>query len=106
MVSATHLDDLERLVQSRQKASPDTSYTAQLFAEGVPVCARKFGEEAVETIIAATTGSTDELVRESADLLYHWIVLLAARGVSADRVYDELARRAGTSGLDEKSTRR
>ena len=103
--SCTVIDDLYEVIASRRTADPSTSYTAQLMADGPAKCAQKIGEEAVEAAIAAVQNKHDELVRESADLLYHLLVLLAVQGVTPSEVYDELARRQGRSGLDEKASR-
>ncbi len=99
------LDGLAATIKARSGATPDHSWTATLLARGLPYCARKLGEEAVETIIAATTQDKAALVRESADLIYHWLVLLRAAGVEPGEVYAELARREGRSGLEEKASR-
>jgi len=107
--SAPGADILERLfrtIERRKGADPDASYTAKLLAEGTSKVAKKLGEEAMETIIAATTGTPPEIVRESADLLYHLLVLWAAAGVLPADVWSELARREGTSGLAEKASRK
>lgn len=96
---------LEKTVAERLGAAPASSYVASLAERGLPVIARKLGEEAVETVVAALSGSDDELVGEAADMLFHLTVLLAAKGVPLARVMDELERRAGTSGLDEKASR-
>lgn len=96
---------LEQTVTRRLSADPDSSYVASLNARGLPVIARKLGEEAVETVIAALSGSEDELVGEAADVLFHLTVLLAAKGVSLEKVMAELERREGTSGLEEKASR-
>ena len=103
------VDILERLfsmIESRTGGDPATSYTAKLLAEGKPKIAKKLGEEATETIIAATAGTPAEVARESADLLYHLLVLWAAAGVQPAEVWAELARREGTSGLAEKAARK
>jgi phosphoribosyl-ATP pyrophosphohydrolase len=100
---------LERLfstIQSRKGGDPGSSYTAKLLAEGMPKIAKKLGEEATETVIAATAGTPAEVARESADLLYHLLVLWAAAGVKPADVWAELARREGTSGLAEKAARK
>lgn len=102
---AAALARLHATIAARRDASPDTSYTARLLAGGPQRAAKKFGEEAVETVIAAVSGDPDALAAESADLLYHWLVLLAACGVAPDAVADELAAREGRSGLDEKAAR-
>ena len=101
-------DVLARLaatIQSRQGADPASSYTAKLLAGGPPLAAKKFGEEAVETIIAAMQGDKDAVAAESADVIYHWLVLLAASGVSLDEVAAKLEAREGTSGIEEKAGR-
>ena len=100
------LHRLEETIASRRAASPETSYVAKLNAKGLPKIAQKLGEEATEAVIAAVSGSNAELVGESADLLFHLLVLLGARGVSLDHVLAELDRREGLSGIDEKASRR
>lgn len=97
---------LYRLIASRKGADPNLSYTAKLFHEGRAGIAKKLGEEAVETIVAALKGKPDELVGESADLLYHLLVLWADAGVTPARVWRELARREGVPGLAEKRARK
>jgi phosphoribosyl-ATP pyrophosphohydrolase len=99
------LDKLYQTVASRRGADPQQSYTAKLIAEGVERCAKKFGEEAVETVLAAAVGDKAALVSESADTLYHLMVLWAACGVEPDEVYRTLASREGRSGLEEKASR-
>lgn len=102
----THpIDALFQTIASRKDGDADSSYTARLFQRGTPVIARKVGEEAVETVIEALSGSKRTLTAESADLLYHLLVLWADRGVDPQVVWDELSRRSGTSGLDEKASR-
>ena len=101
-------DTLERLaatIEARKGADPSTSYTAKLLSEGVERAAKKFGEEAVEAVIAAAQGDKDGLAAESADLIYHWLVLLARAGVSLDDVAAKLEAREGVSGLAEKASR-
>lgn len=109
MADTVHtVEILERLfsvIEGRKGADPATSYTAKLIAEGKPKIAKKLGEEATETVIAATAGTPAEVARESADLLYHLLVLWAAAGVKPAEVWAELARREGTSGLAEKAAR-
>lgn len=100
------LERLEQTIAARRSASPDASYVARLNAKGVPKIAQKLGEEATEAVIAAVSGSNEELVGESADLLFHLLVLLQARGVSLDHVMAELERREGLSGLEEKASRK
>ncbi len=99
------LKDLEKIVAERAKASPDESWTARLLAAGPERAAKKFGEEAIEAVIAAATGQKSELVAESADVLYHLMVVLAARGVALDDVMAELEARTTRSGLAEKASR-
>ena len=103
----THvLDRLWATIASRKGADPASSYTAKLLAAGVPKSAQKLGEEAVEAVVAAVAEDEQSLVAESADLLYHLLVLWAARGIDPDRVWRELERRAGTSGIAEKASRK
>jgi len=102
------MDTLERLEQTiaqRLGASPETSYVAKLHERGLPVIARKLGEEATETIIAALVGSDEELVGEAADVLFHLMVLLGEKRIALSTVLAELDRREGTSGLVEKASR-
>ncbi|MGV8997611.1 MAG: phosphoribosyl-ATP diphosphatase [Parvibaculaceae bacterium] len=104
-VDASELDRLFEVIASRKGADASTSYSAKLMAGGPALCARKFGEEAIETVIAALGSDRNAVISESADLLYHWLVTLAATGVNPAEVYSELARREGRSGLDEKASR-
>jgi len=99
------LDRLAATIAARKGADPDTSWTARLLARGPEKCAEKFGEEAVEAIVAAVGGDRDNLTAEAADVLYHLLVMLAARGVTLGDVLGELDRRAGTSGIAEKAGR-
>ncbi|WP_163850936.1 phosphoribosyl-ATP diphosphatase [Pseudooceanicola aestuarii] len=101
----TALSRLSATIEARKGADPDTSWTAKLLARGPEKCAEKFGEEAVEAIIEAVKGDRDRLTSEAADVLYHLLVMLAARDVSLDDVLAELDRRDGTSGLVEKARR-
>ena len=101
----TALERLAATIASRNGADPASSWTAKLLAAGPESCARKFGEEAVEAVIEAVRGDRDRLTQEAADVLYHLLVMLAARDVPLDAVLAELDRRAGTSGIDEKATR-
>ena len=103
---ATTLDALFAVIASRKGGDPATSYTAKLLAEGVERVARKVGEEAVETVIEALKGDRDRLAAESADLLYHLLVLWAAAGVTPAEVWHILEQRRGTSGLAEKAARK
>ncbi|MDF0598054.1 phosphoribosyl-ATP diphosphatase [Psychromarinibacter halotolerans] len=103
----THtLDRLAATIASRKGADPDSSWTAKLLAKGPEKCAEKFGEEAVEAIIAAAKNDRANLTYEAADVLYHLLVMLAARDVDLADVLAELDRREGTSGLDEKAARK
>lgn len=99
------LSRLAKTIAARRDADPETSWVADLNARGMPVIARKLGEEALETVIAALSGSRDELIGEAADTLFHLLVLLDAKGVSLDEVYAELDAREGTSGIAEKAAR-
>lgn len=99
------LPRLEDTIASRLAALPDDSYVAQLHARGLPVIARKLGEEAVEAVVAALSGDDAALVSEAADVVFHLLVLLAERGIPLADVLDELERREGTSGLAEKAAR-
>ena len=102
-------DQLERLaveIASKSKASPESSYTALLLSRGIEKCAKKFGEEAVELAIASVLEKKPEAAAEAADVLYHFLVLLQASGVSIETVMQELKRREGVSGLAEKSLRK
>jgi phosphoribosyl-ATP pyrophosphohydrolase len=100
------LDELFEVIAARRGGDPDSSYTAKLFARGRAKIAQKLGEEAVETVIAALAESPQALVSESADLLYHLMVLWADCGVKPETVWTELAKRKGVSGLDEKKARK
>lgn len=99
------LTRLEAVVTERLSADPGSSYVAGLRAKGLPTIARKLGEEATEAVVAALAGSDEDLVGEAADVLFHLTVLLAAKGLSLERVMAELERREGTSGLAEKASR-
>ena len=100
------LERLWQVIESRRGADPATSYTAKLFGRGKAKIAQKLGEEAVEAVIEGVRGDRAALVGESADLLFHLLVLWAATGVSPADVAAELARREGTSGINEKKSRR
>ena len=105
-MTAFSLSDLEKIVAERAKSGDaSSSWTAKLFAAGMDRAAKKMGEEAVETVIAAVHGEPAELVAESADLLYHLLVVLAIAGVPLADVLAELERRTGQSGLAEKASR-
>ncbi len=100
------LKRLDATISARKGAAPDSSYTASLFAKGTAKCAEKFGEEAVEAVIAAVQEDQANLTAEAADVLYHLLVVLHASDLSLSDVEAELTRREGTSGHDEKSARR
>ncbi|PWL24933.1 MAG: phosphoribosyl-ATP diphosphatase [Altererythrobacter sp. XM-24bin4] len=99
------LTRLEQVIAERKAASPDASYVAKLNAAGIEKIAQKLGEEAVETVIAALSGSREEVVGEAADLIFHLLVLLQARRITLGEVMAELDRREGTSGIEEKASR-
>ena len=103
----THpIDRLFKTIESRRKADPAKSYTARLLKRGVLQCAKKLGEESVEAALAAVSKNKRALRAESADVLYHLLVVWAASGIKPKEVYDELARREGQSGLAEKASRK
>ena len=99
------LDDLYATILARKDADPSSSWTAQLLAKGPEKCAEKFGEEAIEAIIEAVKGDQSALTSEAADVLYHLLVMLAARDVPLSDVLDILAARQSQSGLAEKAAR-
>lgn len=100
------LDRLSQTIAARKGTDPDTSWTAKLLSKGPEKCAEKFGEEAIEAIIEAVKGDRDRLTSEAADVLYHLLVMLAARDVTLADVLAELDRRDGISGLAEKAARK
>jgi phosphoribosyl-ATP pyrophosphohydrolase len=100
------LHDLERRVRERAQASADVSYTRKLIDRGVAHCAKKLGEEAVETVIAAVEEDRGRLTAEAADLIYHLLVVLAARDITLAEVEAVLAERTRQSGLEEKASRK
>lgn len=99
------LSDLEATIRERAHSGDPESWTAKLYARGMDKAAQKLGEEAVETVIAAVKGDRQGLVSESADLLYHWLVVLGIAGVPLDDVLAELERRTARSGIAEKASR-
>ncbi len=101
----TTLERLAATIAARKSADPESSWTAKLLAKGPEKCAEKFGEEAIEAIIEAVKGDRARLTSEAADVLYHLLVMLAARDVPLAEVLAELDRRDGTSGLVEKAAR-
>ena len=102
----TTLDRLAATIEARKSADPDSSWTAKLLSKGAQKCAQKFGEEAIEACMAVAKGDRENLVYESADVLYHLLVMLAAEDVPLSEVLAELERREGTSGIAEKAARR
>jgi phosphoribosyl-ATP pyrophosphohydrolase len=100
------LSDLERIIGERARSGAADSWTAKLVAGGMGRASKKLGEEAVETVIAAVAGDREALVAESADLLYHWLVVLAVADVPLAEVLRELERRTAQSGIAEKEGRR
>ena len=104
-MNASILDRLYQTIVSRRGGDAQTSYTASLFARGHGYVARKVGEEAMETVVAAVEEDPKAIVAESADLLFHLLVLLADHGLKPDDVFAELERREGTSGVTEKASR-
>jgi len=105
-MSTFTIHDLEARVHERAAASPEQSYTRKLIDKGVAHCAKKLGEEAVETALAAVTDDREHLIGETADLLYHLLVVLEARGIKLAEVEAALAARTTQSGLDEKAARK
>jgi len=105
MDKAEILDRLEAVIASRKGGDVDKSYVAKLFAKGRKKIAQKVGEEGVEAALAAVMDDKQEVVAESADLLFHLMVLWADMGISPDDIFEELARREGISGIDEKNAR-
>ena len=99
------LADLAGEITKRRGASPDTSYTAKLLAQGIEKCAKKLGEEAVEAALAAVLGDRKRLTAEAADVLYHLLVVLEAANVPLADVMAELERRKGVGGIAEKASR-
>jgi phosphoribosyl-ATP pyrophosphohydrolase len=99
------LDRLAETLEARKTASPDSSYVARLYAKGTDAILKKIGEEATETVMAAKDGQSEKIIYEVADLWFHTLVLLVHSGLKPQAVLDELARREGLSGLDEKAAR-
>ena len=99
------LDQLAQVLEERKNADPDSSYVAGLYAKGLDAILKKVGEEATETVMAAKDGVAEKIVYETADLWFHTLVLLAYQGLAPQDVLNELARRFGLSGLEEKASR-
>ena len=100
------LQQIADVLEARKQADPDSSYVASLYHKGLDTILKKVGEEATETVIAAKGGDTQQLVYETADLWFHTLVLLAHQGVGPEEVLEELQRRFGLSGLEEKAARK
>jgi len=100
------VQDLEQRVKARAEASAELSYTRKLLDRGVGHCAKKLGEEAIETVMAAVSEDRERLIAEAADLIYHLVVVLHARGIALADVEAVLAERTVQSGLDEKASRK
>jgi len=105
-MAAFTLHDLEKRIAARAQAGADASYTRTLIDKGVTHCAKKLGEEAVEIAIAAVAEDRGRVVAEAADLLYHLLVVLHARGIALEEIEAALAERSHQSGLDEKASRK
>jgi len=99
------LTQLAEVLEQRKSASPESSYVAKLYDKGLDAILKKVGEEATETVMAAKDGDKAQIVYETADLWFHTLVLLAQQGLGPDDVLNELARRFGLSGLEEKQNR-
>ncbi|MDZ7661579.1 phosphoribosyl-ATP diphosphatase [Thiohalophilus sp.] len=99
------LQQLAEVLEQRKGADPDSSYVAGLYGKGLDAILKKIGEEATETVMAAKNGDPQQIVYETADLWFHTLVMLAHQGLGPDQVLDELARRFGLSGLEEKANR-
>jgi phosphoribosyl-ATP pyrophosphohydrolase len=100
------LTQLAEVLESRKGASPDSSYVASLYDKGLDTILKKVGEEATETVMAAKDGDPEKIIYETADLWFHTLVMLADQGLGPQQVLDELQRRFGLSGLDEKAGRK
>ncbi len=104
-MSSNVLDELADVLEARKDAAPEDSYVASLYHKGLDAILKKIGEEATETVMAAKDGDNDKIIYEVADLWFHSMVLLAQQGLRPEQVLDELARRFGISGHDEKASR-
>jgi len=100
------IERLMKVLESRMDAEPETSYVASLYHDGLDSILKKIGEESTETIIAAKSGDKDQIVYETADLWFHCLVLLAQQNIDVRQVLDELDRRFGKSGIEEKAARK
>jgi phosphoribosyl-ATP pyrophosphohydrolase len=99
------LQRLTEMLEARKGADPESSYVARLYAKGLDAILKKVGEEATETVMAAKDGQNEKIIYEVADLWFHCLILLASRGLGAQDVLNELARREGISGIGEKASR-
>jgi phosphoribosyl-ATP pyrophosphohydrolase len=99
------IKELTQVLEQRKSADADSSYVASLYAKGLDSILKKIGEEATETVMAAKDGDTTQIVHETADLWFHTMIMLVSLGIPPQRVLDELARRFGVSGLEEKAKR-
>jgi phosphoribosyl-ATP pyrophosphohydrolase len=99
------LAELARVLEERKTANPEDSYVAKLYDKGLDAILKKIGEEATETVMAAKEGNKDQIIYETADLWFHTLVLLAQQGLKPDDVLNELGRRFGISGIEEKANR-
>ena len=100
------LNKLSAVLEERKSAEPDSSYVAKLYSKGLDAILKKIGEEATETVMAAKDGEADKIIYEVADLWFHTLVLLKQQGLEPQQVLDELERRFGLSGLEEKASRK
>ena len=101
----SELEQLQQLIQSKKDSDPSLSYTAKLFSQGIEEIQKKFGEESIELIIASNQNNRNNIINETADVLYHLIVLLSEKSISLKEVVEELERRSSMSGLEEKANR-
>ena len=99
------LKQLEAVLEERKSADPESSYVAKLYSKGLDAILKKIGEEATETVMAAKDGNKEQIVYETADLWFHTLVMLSQQGLSHEDVLNELARRFGVSGIEEKANR-
>lgn len=101
----SELEQLQQLIQSKKDSDPSLSYTAKLFSQGIEEIQKKFGEESIELIIASNQNNRNNIINETADVLYHLLVLLSEKSISLKEVLEELERRSSMSGLEEKANR-
>lgn len=99
------LNQLAQVLEQRKQADPESSYVAKLYSKGLDAILKKIGEEATETVMAAKDGNQEQIIYETADLWFHTLVLLSQQGLGPDAVLNELSRRFGLSGLEEKAAR-